>query len=44
MLLSYFVEKCGMECMRDENLKKLRQSMKKLRNVINDNREKFALQ
>lgn len=37
-------KKCGMDCMRDENLKRLRQSMKKLRNVINDNREKFALQ
>jgi len=36
--------RCSVDCAREENLQKLKRSLKRLRRMINDNREKFAIQ
>ena len=36
--------RCSVDCARDENLQKLKRSLKRLRRTINDNLDKFAIQ
>jgi len=37
-------DKCGVDCSRMKNFKRIRRSLRRLRRMINSNRQKFAVQ